>query len=56
MTNTLKNIISKQPSWALINMIQALSSLSLLNTKDDEKMLREAKKELRKRAERRGLI
>tara|TARA_R100000657_G_C4612927_1_gene65370 strand:- start:363 stop:503 length:141 start_codon:yes stop_codon:yes gene_type:complete len=36
-------------TWALKNMIKALSMFELLNTEEENKRLQEAKKELRNR-------
>jgi hypothetical protein len=41
--------INQQPTWALKNIIKALSSMSLLNTEQENKRLELAKKELKKR-------
>ncbi len=41
--------IKTQPTWALKNMIKALSSLELLNTDEENKRLKLAKQELKTR-------
>jgi hypothetical protein len=41
--------IKTQPTYALKNIIKALSSLELLNTEQENKRLIDAKKELSKR-------
>lgn len=44
----LKNF-SKAATWELKNIVKALSSLPLLNTEDEEKILRAAVAELERR-------
>jgi len=41
--------INQQPTWALKNIVKALSSMSLLNTEKENQMLELAKQELKKR-------
>ena len=44
--------INQQPTWALKNIIKALSSMSLLNTDQENKRLELAKQELKRRNKR----
>jgi hypothetical protein len=44
-----RTIIQGQPSWALKNMIKALSIMELLNTPGENMRLKLAKQELRSR-------
>ena len=41
--------INQQPTWALKNIIKALSIMSLLNTEQENKRLELAKQELKNR-------
>ena len=41
--------INQQPTWALKNIIKALSSMTLLNTDQENKRLELAKQELKRR-------
>jgi len=43
--------IKNQPTYALKNMVKALSMLELLNTEEKAKRLEDAKKELKKRSD-----
>jgi hypothetical protein len=45
--------LSRQPTWALKNMIKALSMMSALNTEEENKRLKDARRELKKRGTRR---
>lgn len=42
--------IKNQPTYALKNMVKALSMLELLNTDEENQRLEDAKKELKKRS------
>lgn len=42
--------IKDQPTWALKNIVKALSSMSLLNTDQENKRLELAKQELKRRS------
>ena len=42
--------MKNQPTYALKNMVKALSMLELLNTDEENQRLEDAKKELRKRS------
>ena len=37
------------PTWALVNMIKALSIMAVLNTPEENQRLKDAQKELNKR-------
>ena len=41
--------LNQQPTWALKNIVKALSNMSLLNTEQENKRLEIAKQELKKR-------
>jgi hypothetical protein len=43
--------IKNQPTYALKNMVKALSMLELLNTEEEAQRLEDAKKELKKRSD-----
>jgi len=47
--------INQQPTWALKNIIKALSIMSLLNTEQENKRLELAKQELNKRLSTKGV-
>ena len=46
----MKLDLSKQPTYALKNMVKALSFHTWLNTQDEDLRLIEAKKELKRRS------
>jgi len=43
--------IKNQPTYALKNMVKALSMLELLNTEKENKRLKDVKQELKKRSD-----
>lgn len=43
--------MKNQPTYALKNMVKALSMLELLNTDEENQRLEDAKKELKKRSD-----
>ena len=45
--------LSRQPTWALKNMIKALSMMPALNTEEENKRLKNARRELKTRGTRR---
>ena len=44
--------MENQPTYALVNMIKALSIMAVLNTPEENQRLKDAQKELNKRKER----
>jgi hypothetical protein len=44
-----ENKMKSVPTWALVNMIKALSIMAVLNTPEENQRLKDAQKELNKR-------
>ena len=47
--------MENQPTYALVNMIKALSIMAVLNTPEENQRLKDAQKELNKRKLRKNL-